>query len=104
VAAVLAFRRVKETFLFSIRTEEACETGGAAGDSAVKYGMVTVRISEFVAQSSAISVLLYESRNTTNDTKIHLEMASISPIVDSLVELSGIEPLTSSLRTRRSPS
>ena len=25
-------------------------------------------------------------------------------IVDSLVELSGIEPLTSSLRTRRSPS
>jgi hypothetical protein len=25
-------------------------------------------------------------------------------IVDSMVELSGIEPLTSSLRTRRSPS
>jgi len=25
-------------------------------------------------------------------------------VIDSLVELSGIEPLTSSLRTRRSPS
>jgi hypothetical protein len=44
------------------------------------------------------------AQSTTKETKIHREMASSSPVVDSLVELSGIEPLTSSLRTRRSPS
>jgi integrase len=45
-----------------------------------------------------------EGYDTTNDTNFHREMSGISQTVDSLVELSGIEPLTSSLRTRRSPS
>ena len=42
--------------------------------------------------------------DTSNDTKVSLESSPMPHVVDSLVELSGIEPLTSSLRTRRSPS
>jgi integrase len=44
------------------------------------------------------------SYDTNNDTKLRREMEGMPQIIDSLVELSGIEPLTSSLRTRRSPS
>jgi hypothetical protein len=42
--------------------------------------------------------------NTNNDTKVPSSLPFMPQVVDSLVELSGIEPLTSSLRTRRSPS
>jgi integrase len=42
--------------------------------------------------------------DTNNDTKVTPGLAFMPQIIDSLVELSGIEPLTSSLRTRRSPS
>jgi integrase len=42
--------------------------------------------------------------DTNNDTKLREEMEGMPQVADSLVELSGIEPLTSSLRTRRSPS
>ena len=42
--------------------------------------------------------------DTNNDTKPHREMKSMPQVVDFMVELSGIEPLASSLRTRRSPS
>jgi hypothetical protein len=42
--------------------------------------------------------------DTNNDTKAPLASISVPHVVDSVVELSGIEPLTSSLRTRRSPS
>jgi hypothetical protein len=35
----------------------------------------------------------------------HKRVTTFAPhVIDSMVELSGIEPLTSSLRTRRSPS
>jgi hypothetical protein len=42
--------------------------------------------------------------DTNSDTKVRPDLPFMPQIVDSLVELSGIEPLTSSLRTRRSPS
>ena len=42
--------------------------------------------------------------DTKNDTNTRQEMQGIPQVVDLLVELSGIEPLASSLRTRRSPS
>jgi hypothetical protein len=42
--------------------------------------------------------------DTNNDTKVPLPSIPMPHVIDSLVELSGIEPLTSSLRTRRSPS
>ncbi len=42
--------------------------------------------------------------DTNNDTKASLGSIPLPHVIDSLVELSGIEPLTSSLRTRRSPS
>ena len=42
--------------------------------------------------------------DTNNDTKVPSSLPLMPQVVDSLVELSGIEPLTSSLRTRRSPS
>ena len=42
--------------------------------------------------------------DTNNDTKLKREMEGIPQVAESLVELSGIEPLASSLRTRRSPS
>ena len=45
-----------------------------------------------------------EGYDTSNDTKLRREMEGIPQVVESLVELSGIEPLASSLRTRRSPS
>ena len=45
-----------------------------------------------------------EGYDTNNDTKLRREMEGMPQVVDSVVELSGIEPLTSSLRTRRSPS
>jgi hypothetical protein len=51
-----------------------------------------------------------DSRGTTkgydknNDTKEPMTSTSKPYVIDSLVELSGIEPLTSSLRTRRSPN
>ena len=45
-----------------------------------------------------------EGYDTNNDTKLRKEMEGIPQVVESLVELSGIEPLASSLRTRRSPS
>ena len=38
------------------------------------------------------------------DAKLRREIEDIPQVVDLLVELSGIEPLASSLRTRRSPS
>jgi hypothetical protein len=38
------------------------------------------------------------------DTKLRKELEEVPQVVDLLVELSGIEPLASSLRTRRSPS
>ncbi len=45
-----------------------------------------------------------EGYDTNNDTNMPLCSVPMPHVVDSLVELSGIEPLTSSLRTRRSPS
>jgi hypothetical protein len=42
--------------------------------------------------------------DTNNHTKVPSDLAFMPQVVDSMVELSGIEPLTSSLRTRRSPS
>ena len=45
-----------------------------------------------------------EGYDTHNDTKLRREMEGMPQVVESLVELSGIEPLASSLRTRRSPS
>ena len=45
-----------------------------------------------------------EGYDTKNDTKIRHELEHMPQVVESLVELSGIEPLASSLRTRRSPS
>jgi hypothetical protein len=42
--------------------------------------------------------------DTNNDTKPKREMEGVPQVVDFMVELSGIEPLASSLRTRRSPS
>jgi Phage integrase family len=45
-----------------------------------------------------------EGYDTNNDTRLRKEMEGMPQIIDSMVELSGIEPLTSSLRTRRSPS
>jgi hypothetical protein len=42
--------------------------------------------------------------DTNNDTKESLTSIPKPYVIDSLVELSGIEPLTSSLRTRRSPN
>ena len=45
-----------------------------------------------------------EGYDTNNDTKLKREMEGMPQIIDSMVELSGIEPLASSLRTRRSPS
>jgi hypothetical protein len=45
-----------------------------------------------------------EGYDTNSDTKLKMEMEGVPQVVESLVELSGIEPLASSLRTRRSPS
>jgi hypothetical protein len=45
-----------------------------------------------------------EGYGTNNDTNVSEEMKGMPQISDLLVELSGIEPLASSLRTRRSPS
>jgi integrase len=42
--------------------------------------------------------------DTNNDTRVSLTSTPMPHVIDSLVELSGIEPLTSSLRTRRSPN
>jgi integrase len=42
--------------------------------------------------------------DTNNDTNAPLRSLPMPQVIHSLVELSGIEPLTSSLRTRRSPS
>ncbi len=45
-----------------------------------------------------------KSYDTNNDTKVSLPSIPPPHVIDSMVELSGIEPLTSSLRTRRSPN
>jgi len=45
-----------------------------------------------------------EGYDTNNDTKMRHGLEHMPQVVESLVELSGIEPLASSLRTRRSPS
>ncbi len=45
-----------------------------------------------------------EGYDTNHDTKVPSGLPFMPQVIDSLVELSGIEPLTSSLRTRRSPS
>jgi hypothetical protein len=42
--------------------------------------------------------------DTNSDTTTRREVARMLQVVDLMVELSGIEPLASSLRTRRSPS
>ena len=42
--------------------------------------------------------------DTNNDTKRRNESEGYSQVVENMVDLSGIEPLASSLRTRRSPS
>jgi hypothetical protein len=42
--------------------------------------------------------------NTNHDTKLRREIEDMPQVADFMVELNGIEPLTSSLRTRRSPS
>jgi hypothetical protein len=42
--------------------------------------------------------------DTNNDTKLRGKIEEMPQVIDLLVELSGIEPLASSLRTRRSPS
>ncbi len=45
-----------------------------------------------------------EGCDTNIDTDTRRKMEGMPQIVDFMVELSGIEPLASSLRTRRSPS
>ena len=45
-----------------------------------------------------------EGYGTNHGTKSLLDFTIVPQVIDSMVELSGIEPLTSSLRTRRSPS
>src|ERR1700756_4710355 len=42
--------------------------------------------------------------DTNNDTRVSLRSVPMPHVIDSLVELDGLEPSTSSLRTRRSPS
>jgi integrase len=42
--------------------------------------------------------------DTNNDTKPRNEAEGFTQVVENMVDLSGIEPLASSLRTRRSPS
>ena len=42
--------------------------------------------------------------DTKNDTKQRSEAEGFAQVVEKMVDLSGIEPLASSLRTRRSPS
>ena len=42
--------------------------------------------------------------DTNDDTNLREELKDLPEGVDFMVELSGIEPLASSLRTRRSPS
>ena len=42
--------------------------------------------------------------DTNNDTNASRELEGMPQVVGLMVELSGIEPLASSLRTRRSPS
>ncbi len=42
--------------------------------------------------------------DTNNDTKQRSEAEGLAQVVEKMVDLSGIEPLASSLRTRRSPS
>jgi hypothetical protein len=60
------------------------------------------------AKRNALDALLVkpELTDTTEgyDTNTRWKMEGIPQIVDFMVELSGIEPLASSLRTRRSPS
>jgi hypothetical protein len=64
------------------------------------------------AKRNAIEALNMKSapRRDAHDTKngydtiLSRRMKGMSQVVDFLVELSGIEPLASSLRTRRSPS
>jgi hypothetical protein len=41
--------------------------------------------------------------DTNNDTKPRSEAEGYSQVIERMVDLSGIEPLASSLRTRRSP-
>jgi hypothetical protein len=50
------------------------------------------------------SELTSKGYNTNSDTKVSLSSILMPHVIESMVELSGIEPLTSSLRTRRSPS
>ena len=38
------------------------------------------------------------------DTNVPVKSLPMPQVIESMVELSGIEPLTSSLRTRRSPN
>ena len=45
-----------------------------------------------------------KGHDTNNDTNSRREIKGMPQVVDFMVELSGIEPLASSLRTRRSPS
>ena len=42
--------------------------------------------------------------DTNNDTKPSGEAQGFAQVIEKMVDLSGIEPLASSLRTRRSPS
>ena len=42
--------------------------------------------------------------DTNNDTKPRSQADGFAQVVEKMVDLSGIEPLASSLRTRRSPS
>jgi hypothetical protein len=45
-----------------------------------------------------------ERKNRGYDTKVPMRSLPMPQVTDFMVELSGIEPLTSSLRTRRSPN
>jgi hypothetical protein len=42
--------------------------------------------------------------DTNNETKVPLHSIPVPHVIDFMVELVGLEPTTSSLRTRRSPS
>jgi len=56
------------------------------------------------AVSSESFGVMQKGRGTKSDTNVLLKSLRMPQVVESLVELSGIEPLTSSLRTKRSPS
>ena len=61
--------------------------------------------SAYLFAGQQLVAALRAAQLVSRNLETQADLRAIWPhVVDSLVELSGIEPLTSSLRTRRSPS